>query len=36
MPLGRIGHRNVAKAGQYSVQEWRKNKVYPDFLFALA
>ena len=28
-------HRNVAKAGQYSVQGWRKNKVYPDFLFAL-
>lgn len=29
-------HRNVAKAGQYSVQGWRKNKVYPDFLFALS
>lgn len=29
-------HRNVAKAGQYSVQGWRRNKVYPDFLFALS
>lgn len=29
-------HRNVAKAGQYSLQGWRKNRVYPDFLFALS
>lgn len=28
-------HRNVAKSGQYYVQGWRKNKVYPDFIFAL-
>lgn len=28
-------HRNVARAGQYHVQGWRKNKVYPDFIFAL-
>jgi type III restriction enzyme len=28
-------HRNVAKAGQYFVQGWRKSKVYPDFVFAL-
>lgn len=28
-------HRNVAKAGQYSVQGWRRNKIYPDFLFAV-
>lgn len=28
-------HRNVAKAGQYFVQGWRKHRVYPDFLFAL-
>jgi len=28
-------HRNVVKAGQYSVQGWRKNRVYPDFLFSL-
>ncbi len=28
-------HRNVAKAGQYHVQGWRKHKVYPDFVFAL-
>lgn len=27
-------HRNVAKSGQYFVQGWRKNKVYPDFIFA--
>lgn len=26
-------HRNVAK-NQYYVQGWRKNKVYPDFIFA--
>ena len=29
-------HRNVAKSGQYFVQGWRKNKVYPDFIFAIA
>jgi len=29
-------HRNVAKAGQYYVQGWRKNKVYPDFIFAIS
>lgn len=29
-------HRNVAKAGQYHVQGWRRQKVYPDFLFALS
>jgi len=29
-------HRNVAKSGQYFVQGWRKNKVYPDFIFAVA
>lgn len=28
-------HRNVAKAGHYFLQGWRKNRVYPDFLFAL-
>jgi type III restriction enzyme len=28
-------HRNVAKAGNYFLQGWRKNRVYPDFLFAL-
>jgi type III restriction enzyme len=28
-------HRNVARAGYYFVQGWRKNKVYPDFIFAL-
>ena len=28
-------HRNVAQSGQYFVQGWRKNKVYPDFIFAL-
>lgn len=28
-------HRNVAKSGQYYVQGWRKNKVYPDFIFAI-
>jgi type III restriction enzyme len=28
-------HRNVAKAGGYFLQGWRKNRVYPDFLFAL-
>lgn len=29
-------HRNVAKSGQYFLQGWRKNKVYPDFIFAIA
>jgi type III restriction enzyme len=29
-------HRNVAKSGQYFVQGWRKNRVYPDFIFAVA
>lgn len=28
-------HRNVAKAGQYHLQGWRKQKVYPDFIFAV-
>lgn len=28
-------HRNVARTGHYFVQGWRKNKVYPDFIFAL-
>jgi len=29
-------HRNVAKAQDgYALQGWRKNKVYPDFIFAL-
>jgi len=28
-------HRNVAKAGHYFVQGWKKSKVYPDFIFAL-
>lgn len=28
-------HKNVARAGHYFVQGWRKNKVYPDFIFAL-
>jgi len=28
-------HRNVAKTGNYFLQGWRKNRVYPDFLFAL-
>ena len=27
-------HRNVAKAGNYWIQGWRKNRVYPDFIFA--
>jgi len=27
-------HRNVAKTGNYSVQGWKKNRVYPDFIFA--
>jgi type III restriction enzyme len=28
-------HRNVAKAGHYHLQGWKKNRVYPDFIFAL-
>lgn len=28
-------HRNVARAGQFFVQGWRKDKVYPDLIFAL-
>jgi type III restriction enzyme len=28
-------HKNVARAGHYFVQGWRKSKVYPDFIFAL-
>ncbi len=28
-------HRNVAKA-QYALQGWKRNKVYPDFVFGLA
>jgi type III restriction enzyme len=27
-------HRNIAKAGQYSLQGWKKGLVYPDFIFA--
>jgi type III restriction enzyme len=27
-------HRNVAKAGSYWIQGWKKHKVYPDFIFA--
>jgi type III restriction enzyme len=27
-------HRNVAQR-QYSLQGWRKNKIYPDFIFAM-
>jgi len=27
-------HRNVAKGGNYHLQGWRKNRVYPDFIFA--
>ena len=27
-------HRNVAKTGNYALQGWRKNRVYPDFVFA--
>lgn len=29
-------HRNVVRAGQYSLQGWRRNKVYPDFIFAMS
>lgn len=28
-------HRNVARPGQYAIQGWRRNRVYPDFLFAM-
>ena len=28
-------HRNVARPGQYALQGWRRNRVYPDFLFAM-
>lgn len=28
-------HRNVAKSGQYHLQGWRKQRVYPDFIFAV-
>jgi type III restriction enzyme len=28
-------HRNVAKSGNYALQGWKKNQVYPDFLFGL-
>ena len=28
-------HRNVARAGYYFLQGWRKNRIYPDFLFAV-
>lgn len=28
-------HRNVARPGHYAIQGWRRNRVYPDFLFAL-
>jgi type III restriction enzyme len=28
-------HRNVARSSHYSIQGWRKNRVYPDFIFAL-
>jgi len=27
-------HRNVAKSGNYHLQGWQKNRIYPDFLFA--
>ena len=27
-------YRNVAQAGNYWIQGWRKNRVYPDFIFA--
>jgi type III restriction enzyme len=29
-------HRNAAMASNYFVQGWLKNKVYPDFVFALS
>jgi type III restriction enzyme len=28
-------HRNVARPGQYHLQGWQKNRVYPDFIFGL-
>jgi type III restriction enzyme len=28
-------HRNVARAGYYAIPGWRRNKIYPDFLFAM-
>lgn len=28
-------HRNVARQPHYAIQGWRKDKVYPDFIFAL-
>ncbi len=27
-------HRNVARGANYGLQGWRKNRVYPDFIFA--
>ncbi|MGA7218840.1 MAG: DEAD/DEAH box helicase family protein [Candidatus Sulfotelmatobacter sp.] len=29
-------HRNIARGANYSVQGWKKGKVYPDFIFAHA
>jgi type III restriction enzyme len=29
-------HRNVAQAGHYFLQGWKKQKVYPDFLLAMS
>jgi type III restriction enzyme len=28
-------HRNVAKGGHYALQGWKRNQVYPDFIFGL-
>jgi type III restriction enzyme len=28
-------HRNVAKGSNYHLQGWKKNRVYPDFIFGL-
>lgn len=28
-------HRNVARPGQYAIQGWRRNRMYPAFLFAM-
>jgi type III restriction enzyme len=28
-------YRNVARGGQYAIQGWRRNRIYPDFLFAM-
>jgi type III restriction enzyme len=28
-------HRNVARAGHYGLQGWRRQRVYPDFIFAV-